>query len=116
MGVQFFLRRCIFFFVCLCSGKVVSKQTAARSFEKPTSLRSIARHADIERLAFSAVKRLKNFVNRSGKIEAARQIVRGAERQNCERDPAVEELPCRFVHCAVASGCYHEIHWFFERL
>src|SRR4051812_5089841 len=116
MRIQFFLRRGIFFFVCLCSGKVVSEQTAARSFEKPTCLQSIARDADVERLAFSAVKRLKNLINRSGETEAARQIVRRAERQNCERNPGVEKLPCRFVYRSVASGCNNEIHWFFECL
>src|SRR5437879_3609371 len=51
-----FLRRSSFFFVRHCGGKVVSKQPAARGFQKIVSLRSTARYADVERLAFSAVK------------------------------------------------------------
>src|SRR5206468_8353894 len=93
-----------------------SKQPAARGFQKATCLRSIARYADVERPAFSAVKRLKIFFNRFGETEAARQIVRRAKRQNRQRKPAVDDLPRSFVHRAVPSGCNYEIHWLFERL
>jgi hypothetical protein len=67
-------------------------------------------------MAFSAVERLKNIVNGSAETEAARQIVRRAEWQNCQRNPGVQELPRSFVHGAVASGCDDEIHRLFERL
>jgi hypothetical protein len=60
------------------------------------------------------VKRLKNFINRSGETEAARQIVRRAERQNRQRNTAIHDLPRSFVHRAVASGRDYEIHWPFE--
>src|ERR1700755_2209922 len=108
MRIQFVLRRSILFFVSLCSRKVVSKQPAARGFQKVISMRSIARHADVERLAFSAMKRLKNFVYRFGETEAPGQIVRRAERQNRKRNPAVHDLPRSFVHRPVPSGCNYE--------
>ena len=61
------------------------------------------------------MKRLKNFVNRFGETEAARQIVRRAKGQNRQRKPAVDDLPRSLVHRAVPSGRDDEVHWFFER-
>jgi len=76
----------------------------------------ICADADVERLAASAVQRLKNFVNRSGEPETARQVVCSAQRQNLQRNPAVHDFPRSFVHRAVSSGRDDEVHWFFEPL
>ena len=62
------------------------------------------------------MKRLQNFVKGSGETETARQIVRRTERQDCQRNPAVRDLPRSFVHRAVSSGCDDEVHWLFEGL
>src|ERR1051326_4533803 len=113
---EFFLRRSFLFLVRFCGGKIVSKQAAARSFQKAISPRINACHTDIKRLAFSGVKRLKNFINRSAETKAARQIIGRAERQNRERNPTIHYFPRSFVHSAISSGCNYEIYRLFERL
>ena len=116
MCLEFFLWRSILFFVRLCDGKVVGEQPASRLLQKVFRPRGSARNANIERPSFSAVNRLKDFLDRSGETEAARQIVRGAQGQNRQRDAAVQKLPRDFVHRAVSSGGNDEIHRFFEGL
>ncbi len=61
------------------------------------------------------MNRLKDFLDRSGEAEAARQIVHGAQGQNRQRDAAVQKLPRSFVHRPISSGGNDKIHRFFER-
>src|SRR5262245_62058542 len=103
MRLQLFLRRSFFFFVRSRGWKVISKQPAAHCFPKTVRLRPTAHQADVEQLAFSAMKRLKNFVDGFGEPEAARKIVRRAKRENRQRNSAVHYFPRRFVHRAIPS-------------